>query len=125
MVETQMEKGREGIRERETMLGRMIPRNRQVRWTLHVGRLPNHRWWSSISNDETANGPVISSRNYHDSRDQKEEEKGRKRERSVLPLTSICKEGEEGRREGKKMMVENLSNIFCLCLSVIYTLHEA
>lgn len=52
-------------------------------------------------------------------------ERERERERSVLPLTSICKEGEEGRKEGKKMMVENLSNIFCLCLSVIYTLHEA
>lgn len=36
----------------------------------------------------------------------------RERERGVLPLTSICKEGEEGRKEGGWWNVEKLSNIF-------------
>lgn len=113
--------GREmvAIRERETMLGRMIPRNRQVRWTLDVGRMPNHRWWSSISSDETANGAVISSRNYHDSRDRRGR---RERERRLLPLTSICKGGEKGRRRVVERQEPRLFNIFVsVCLNVVYT----
>lgn len=47
---------------------------------------------------------------------------GEERERRLLPLTSICKGGEKGRRRVVERQEPRLFNIFVsVCLSVVYT----
>lgn len=73
--------------------------------------------------DQTANGPVISTRNYHDSRD-----KGRRRPQTLV-LTSICKRGKRKKREQPGGTSRRTSNDihrchdFCFLLSVYGSRH--
>lgn len=102
IVETRKEGSRDPWERNDA--GRMIPRNRNENedrsWN-RLGQFVELRLAGCLTSvmgvdfsDETANGPVISTRNYHDSRD-----KGTRRPQT-LALTSICKREKEEQLAG-------------------------